>query len=100
MPRTPFQILQQRLDERQIRRERVAFLAIQPDLRGQHLLGLKAERRALQAIDAANQQAGANQQHQRERDFRDDQCLTQTAGLRRVGRAARARTQAVLQRHA
>ena len=47
-------------------------------LHGQHVVGGESRRHALQAHEAANQQSGADQQHQRKSEFGNDQQAAQT----------------------
>jgi hypothetical protein len=51
-------------------------IARQLDAGAQHAAGVEAEVHTLQRQRGANQQAGADQQHQRQRDFRHDQQLS------------------------
>ena len=63
--------------------------------RGEHALGAKARIDVLQPDEAANQQAGAGQQHERQRHFDDDQ-RAQRAPRPRAGAVAAAFAQRVV----
>ena len=74
-----------------IERHLLAFLVArgrQRDFHRQHLVGAESGIHLLKLPQAADQQAGADEQHDRHRDFGDDQQLARAAADRRALRAA------------
>ena len=82
----------QRVEERGLLRRREIARLGKRDPRGQHLLGVEAQLDLLQAGEALEQQAGADQEHERQRHLRRDQ---HPAGPVAAGRSAPA---AILER--